>query len=144
MSFPGKPWGQCLTLGCPRLWTSPRWSWTFSSYIFRISGPKAPILSHLDHTNQLCFNNIAKKSFRGKHWSLALLLSVRGSVLHPDGHGHSETTQNNYSHHTKQLLSQQHCQKVIPWDKPGSGPTTGCPRLCTSPRWSWTSRNNLK
>ena len=27
-SFPGTPRGQCPTLGCPRLWTLPRWSWT--------------------------------------------------------------------------------------------------------------------
>ena len=44
----------------------------------------------------------------------------------------------NYFHHTQQLLFQQHCQKVIPWDTLGCGPTPGCPRLWTSPRWSWT------
>ena len=40
-SFPGTPQGQCPTPGCPRLWTSPRWSWTFCTCIFRISGPRA-------------------------------------------------------------------------------------------------------
>ena len=42
------------------------------------------------------------------------------------------------------MLFQQHCQKVIPWDTPGSCPTPSCPRLWTSPRWSWTSRNHCK
>ena len=42
--------------------------------------------------NNFCFNNIAKKSFPGTHQGPALLLGVRGSGLHPDGHGHPETT----------------------------------------------------
>jgi len=61
--------------------------------------------------NNFCFNNMAKKSFPGTHQGLALLLSVRGSGLHPDGHGHPETTWNNYFHHTQQLLFQQGCQR---------------------------------
>ena len=30
-SFPGTLRGQCPTLGCRRLWTSPRWSWTYGN-----------------------------------------------------------------------------------------------------------------
>ena len=29
----------------------------------------------------------------------ALLLAVRGAGPHPDGHGHPETTKNNYTQH---------------------------------------------
>ena len=61
-SFPGTPWGQWLTHGCPMLWTSPRWSWT------------------------------------------------------------SYTTKINLFYNTQQLWFQQHCQKDIPWDTPGSMP----------------------
>ena len=43
-SFPGTPQGKCPTPGCPRLWNSPRWSWTFCSSIFQISGQRAFIL----------------------------------------------------------------------------------------------------
>ena len=52
----------------------------------------------------------------------ALLLVVRDSGLHPDGHGHQETTKINLFYHTQQLLLHQNYQKVIPWDTPGSMP----------------------
>ena len=42
--------------------------------------------------DNFCFNNIAKKSFLGTHRGPALLLGVRGSGLHPEGHAHPETT----------------------------------------------------
>ena len=38
--------------------------------------------------NNFCFNNIAKKLFPGTPRGHALLLAVRGSGPHPDGHGH--------------------------------------------------------
>merc|ERR1712015_226678 len=41
--------------------------------------------------NNLCFNNIAKKSFPGTPRGHVLLLAVRGSAPHPDGHGHPDT-----------------------------------------------------
>ena len=42
--------------------------------------------------NNFCFNNTAKKAFPGIHQGPALLLGVRCSGLHPDGHGHLEKT----------------------------------------------------
>ena len=74
--------------------------------------------------NNFCFNNIAKKSFPGTHRGPALLLGVRGSGPHPDGHGHPETTKIILFYSTQQLLLQQHYQKVIPWDTSGSMPYT--------------------
>ena len=38
--------------------------------------------------NNFCLNNIAGKSFPGTPRGHALLLAVRGSGPHPDGHGH--------------------------------------------------------
>ena len=52
----------------------------------------------------------------------ALLLGVLGSGLHPDDHGYLITTKISLFHHTKQLLLQQHYQKIISWDSPWSGP----------------------
>ena len=52
----------------------------------------------------------------------ALLLGVRGSRPHPDGHGHLETTKIKLFHRTQHLLFQQHYQKVIPLDTLGSMP----------------------
>ena len=74
----------------------------------------------------------------------ALLLAVRGNGPHPDSHGHREKTSNKCFHHLLLFLLQQHCQKAIPWDTPWRCPTPGCQRCWTSPRWSWTSGNNLK
>ena len=48
----------------------------------------------------------------------------RGSVLHPDGHGHAETSKINLFYHTRQLLFLRHSLKVISWDTSGSLPYT--------------------
>ena len=40
-SFPVTPRVQCPTPWSRRLWTSPRWSWMFCTYIFQISGLRA-------------------------------------------------------------------------------------------------------
>ena len=87
--------------------------------------------------NNFCFNNIAKKSFPGTHQGPALLLGVRGSGL-------LETTENDYFHHTQQLLLQQHCQKVISWDCPWSGSTPCSPRCLDFAQMVIDIRNNLK
>ncbi len=50
--------------------------------------------------NNFCLNNIAGKSFPGTPRGHALLLAVRGSGPHPDGHGHPETKLNHYFHST--------------------------------------------
>ena len=65
----------------------------------------------------------------GKPFVNVLLLGVQGAGPGPDSHGYPVSTKNNCFHHPQQLLFQQHCQKVIPWDSPWSGP-----RPC-SPRW---------
>ena len=64
--------------------------------------------------NNFSFKNITKSHSLGHPGVNALLLGVRGSGLHPDGHGHQETTYNNYSNHTQQILFQQHAKKSFP------------------------------
>ena len=54
-SFPGRPRGQCPTTGCPRLWTSPRWSCT--------SGNNWIDLFY--HTQQNVFQQCNQKLFPG-------------------------------------------------------------------------------
>ena len=73
-------------------------------------------------SNNFCFNNFAKKSISGDIRAQVLQVLVGVSGPHPDGHGHPETTKINLFYHTQQLLLQQHYQKVIPWDTPGSMP----------------------
>ena len=75
----------------------------------------------------------------------ALLLAVRGAGPHQDDHRHPEKK-------LKQLFSSSHITYVTTtWLKShslgqplGKCPTPGCRRCWTSPRWSWTSRNNFK
>ena len=75
------------------------------------------------HTQQLLFQQNYQNSHSLGHTGVnALLLGVRGSGPHPDGHGRPKTTGNNYFYHTQQLLSQQNCLKVIPCDALGSIP----------------------
>ena len=55
-SLPGTPQGQCPTPGCPRLWTSPRWSW-------KAGNNKNQLIFMIP--NNFCFKNITKKSLPG-------------------------------------------------------------------------------
>ena len=95
--------------------------------------------NYFNHNQQLI-----QISIPGDAWAQVLQVVVGASGPHPYGHGHPETIKSNLFYYTKQLFFQKHGQKVIPWDTRGSGPTPGCPRLWTSPRWSRTSGNNLK
>ena len=73
-----------------------------------------------------CFNNITKKSFlgtpRGRCPTPGCQEALDLAQMVIDIHEHPETTTTNLFYHTKQLLFQQHYQKVISWDTPGSMP----------------------
>ena len=74
----------------------------------------------------------------------ALHLGVQGSGPHPGGHVHQETTELTYFITPNKMCFNNVTKNSFlgtPW---GQCPTPGCPRVWTSPRWSWTSRNSLK
>ena len=73
--------------------------------------------------HNICFNNIVKKPFPGTPLGDALLLSVRGTGPHPEGHGHLGTTENglliiNYNSHFVNFY--QNCLPVASRLKKGS------------------------
>ena len=94
-AFPGTARVQCFTPGCLRLWTSPRWSWTSRNNL------KSLFSSYL---TTFVSTNLPKNHSLGEPGFNALLLGVRGSGHHPDGHGRPETTKINLLYHAQQLL----------------------------------------
>ena len=63
---------------------------------------------------------------------------------HPDGHGHPETTSNICFYHPNNFCFNNIAKKSFPGTPLGQVPDLAVRGAWTSPRWSWTYRNNLK
>ena len=68
--------------------------------------------------NNICLSNFALESLPGGVLDHALLLDIAGVGYHPDGHGGPETRNFKHDYHPKQLLFNQLCPDISPWECP--------------------------
>ena len=127
-SFPGRPRGQCPTPGCPRLWTSPRWSCT--------SGNNWIDLFY--HTQQNVFQQCNQKLFPGDTLgSMSYTWVSEGLDLTQIVMDIQKQLKTTIIIIPNNICFNNITKKSFPVTPQVQCPTPWSRRLWTSPRWSW-------
>ena len=134
-SFPGTPLGQVPDLAVRGAWTSPRWSWTSRKNLKQLflSSPTTFVSTTLPKSHSLGLPLVRSQTLQSE---------VPGP--HPDGHGHPETTSNICFYYPNNFCFNNIAKKPFPGTPLGHVPDLAVRGAWTSPRWSWTSGNNLQ